>query len=62
LLADILFGVYAKQYTDKTGINIFIDLIWRFGYVFSAYGFLSAGMLVEQIQTKIRMKLPGSHS
>lgn len=58
LVADILFGIYITEYIEKSGINIVIDLIWRFGYVFFAFGLFSVGMIIEDIQSSIRQKLP----
>lgn len=57
LFGDILFGVYVNDYLAKTGINIYIDLIWRAAYVFFAFGLLLAGMLVSSMQSIIMQKI-----
>lgn len=57
LFGDILFGVYVNDYLAKTGINIYIDLIWRSAYVFFAFGLLLAGMLVASMQSNILRKI-----
>ncbi|MDP3941384.1 MAG: hypothetical protein Q8Q49_03690 [bacterium] len=57
LFGDILFGVYVNDYLAKTGINIYIDLIWRSAYVFFAFGLLLAGMLVASVQSNILQKI-----
>lgn len=57
LLGDILFGVFVSDYLTKTGIHIYIDLIWRFAYVFFSFGLLLAGMVVASIQSNVMMKI-----
>ncbi len=57
LVGDLLFGVFVNDYLSKTGINIYIDLIWRFAYVFFSFGLFLAGMVVASIQSNVMLKI-----
>jgi hypothetical protein len=57
LFGDIMFGIFVKDYTAKSGINIIIDLVWRLSYVFYAYGLFRLGSIILDVQKNILQRM-----